>query len=251
MDIAVANVAAQISDADMAAAVAAINRQIAEHYAPEWGQTASVSSFRLDLGGAQANLDGRADAVIYVGDKAQDPTTGVDGVWGYHSNNYSHVPYGFVYIDVCEQMVPTIGSMSWTAVLSHEVLELLADPTLAFLITGPAPNDPNSTVNYALEVCDPTQGDTYKIDNVDVSNFVTKKYFNLIGGVSAGTNFLNLTLAPFGVRPRGNNLYSANNGAFEIWGKEVTAGMRRARTLLGKGRRNVRRRERIGKDGTS
>jgi hypothetical protein len=34
---------------------------------------------------------------------AEDPTTGVDGALGDHSINHSDVPYGFVYLDICQK----------------------------------------------------------------------------------------------------------------------------------------------------
>jgi hypothetical protein len=247
MDVVVANLSSQIADAQLAAVIAAINRQVAEHYQPEWRQSATVTGYRLDLKGAKANLDGRADAVIYVGDQSQDPTVGVGQVFGYHSENYNHVPYGFVYGDVCEKLFEKY-KLPWTAALSHEVLELLSDPKVSFLVTGPAPAGGAGSANYALEVCDPTQGDTYKIDGIDVSNFVSKKYFNQPGGTIQSTNYLNLALAPFGVRPLGNYVYQDADGTHEIWGARVTPAMQDARKLLGKWRRNVRRRDQLSSE---
>jgi len=98
-------------------------------------------------------------------------------VLGYHDKNHAGLPYGFVYLDVCRA-----SHEDWSTTLSHEVLELLADPRAVMTVAGPAPRGAKKHVHYDLEVCDPTQGDTYQIDGVTVSNFVGKAYFGLTGG---------------------------------------------------------------------
>ena len=41
----------------------------------------------------------------------------------------------------------------WTSTLSHEVLELLGDPTAVMTVTGLAPKGASGSVHYDLEVC--------------------------------------------------------------------------------------------------
>jgi hypothetical protein len=238
LKLVIANISTQIDDATFAAAVAAIQVQVNRDFQPEWGNGAILSATRMTLTDGQANIDGAVDAVIYVGDSSADPTTGVPVVLGYHSENFGQLPYGFIYLDVCAQ-----NGDAWSGTLSHEVLELLGDPTAAMTVAGPAPagvGNPGDTVAYDLEVCDPTQSDTYMINNVTVSNFVTKAYFGMIGPSSA-TNFLKLTLDPFGVRPNGYFQYEADGAAHQIDGEKVTEGRLAARALLGSYRRNARR----------
>jgi hypothetical protein len=128
------------------------------------------------------------------------------------------------------------------------VLELLADPLATRTVTAPAP--PSSaaagrSVAYDVEVCDPTQGDTYEIDTVKVSNFVTKRYFGL-SGPAATTNYLGLPLDPFGVRPGGYFQYEDGSATGEINGPAVPPARKTARKILGDYRRNGRRRKRLG-----
>ena len=73
--------------------------------------------------------------------------------------------------------------------------ELLGDPAATLTVSGPDPRKPTRRVQFDLEVCDPTQGDSYLIDDVRVSNFVTPTYFGKAGGPAA-TNFLKLKLKP-------------------------------------------------------
>lgn len=239
MNLVVANISTKIDQATFAAAVKAIGLQVSRDFAPQWGTSATLTDTQLDLAGGQANIAAAAGAIIYVGDSSADPTTGVSNAFGYHDVNYGHIPYGFVYLDVCNQY----GEV-WTCTLSHEVLELLADPTAVLKVTGPAPGSTQGlsgpTVSYDLEVCDPTQSDTYQINDVTVSNFVNKAYFGMAGG-GASTNFLNLLLAPFGVRPQGYCQYEDSAGSHSVDGSRVDAKRLAARAMLQGWRRNARR----------
>jgi len=240
MRLTIANVSKTIPAADFQATVAALSRQVTEDFHPEWNITAKLRGTKADIGKGKAPIAGVHDAIIYVGDSSQDPSTGVDGAFGYHSRNHKNIPFGFVYLDICKEY-----GEAWSTTLSHEVLELLADPTAVMTVTGPSPKGKKGTVHYDLEVCDPTQGDSYTIDHVVVSNFVTPGYFGLAGG-SGHTNFLNLPLAPLGVRPGGYFQYEDNHGSVhQIQGDEVTKQMLAAKALMGAARRNARRAERL------
>ncbi|HLY41446.1 MAG TPA: hypothetical protein VKR52_09530 [Terracidiphilus sp.] len=241
MKLTIANVTTQVASADFDAAVAAIGKQVAQHFEPEWSISATLKPIALPLNGKKAPVQKDADAIIYLGDSSDDPTTGVSGAYGYHSANNAKIPYGFVYLDICERYKEV-----WTCTLSHEVLELLGDPDAAMTVTGPAPKGKSGTVYYDLEVCDPTQGDIYSIDNVVVSNFVGKKYFGLSGG-TGNTNYLNLKLAAFGVRPGGYFQYEQGGRAHQIFGSKVTEDQKKAKKKMQNIRRNARRVERISR----
>ena len=241
MQITIANISTKVQPTDFQSAVRAIARQVSEDFAPEWGINATLMGMTTKLrSGRLAAVQGLRNALIYVGDSSEDPTTGVAGALGYHSDNHRNVPYGFIYLDICEQY-----GENWTCTLSHEVLELLGDPTAAMTVAGPAPKPHAGFVHYDLEVCDPTQGDSYSIDSVVVSNFVGKSYFNLVGG-SGKTNFMDLQLDPFGVRPKGYFQYESATGSHQVNGEKVTPGMLAAKTKMAEGRRNYRRIERLG-----
>jgi len=238
MNLTVANISTQIGAAEFQAAVRAIGRQVTEDFQPEWTLSARLRGTALNLKSHKAPIQGHHDAIIYLGDSSQDPTTGVSGALGYHADNHAKVPYGFVYLDICKEY-----GESWTTTLSHEVLELIADPTAVMTVTGPAPRGSGS-VYFDLEVCDPTQGDSYDIDSVKVSNFVGRSYFGLTGG-SGSTNYLNLDLQPFGVRPNGYFQYEDHTGTHQVQGNLVTERQLAAKRLLKTARRNARREERV------
>jgi hypothetical protein len=239
MRVTIASTSKSISAVDFRAAVAAIRRQVNDDFAPEWSVTATLRGTTISLPN-KAPIQGQHDAILYLGDSSQDPTTGVTGALGYHAENHANIPYGFVYLDICEEY-----GEAWTTTLSHEVLELLADPTAMLTVSGPAPKGKGSAY-YDLEVCDPTQGDSYKIEGVAVSNFVGRHYFNLSGG-SGQTNFLELPLTPLGVRPRGYFQYEDKTGVHQIEGAAVTEKQKAARALMKLARRNARRADRLAK----
>ncbi|HVN04618.1 MAG TPA: hypothetical protein VMT86_09390 [Bryobacteraceae bacterium] len=238
MNLTVANISTQVKPADFQAAIEAIGKQVTEHFQPEWRLGADVRGVALNLK-SKAPLQGQHDAIIYLGDSSQDPTTGVSGALGYHSVNHSKIPYGFVYLDICTEY-----KESWTCTLSHEVLELLADPDAVLTVTGPAPHNRPGDVYYDLEVCDPTQGDDYQIGTVTVSNFVGRAYFGMTGG-SGETNYLNLPLEALGVRPGGYFQYEQGGKVHQVQGDRVTARMLAAKSMLKAARRNARRSERL------
>jgi len=241
MNLLIANIST-IDDATMTAAVRAIALQVSRDFQPEWGVGANLTGQRFDLAGGQAQVDATTQAIIYVGTASQDPTTGVSGALGYHSANHAELPYGFIYLDICAEYQEV-----WTCTLSHETLELLADPTAIRTVPGPVPAESAAagpTVSYDLEVCDPTQGDTYPINNVVVSNFVTQRYFGL-PSTAQSTNFLRYDLAPFGVRPGGYFQYEDGNSSYQFKGQKVPESRIAARAKFRQYRRNGRREDRL------
>jgi hypothetical protein len=96
----------------------------------------------------------------------------------------------------------------WTVTLSHESLELLADPEANLLVQGPDPKHRRRKVYYWFEMCDPVQTETYVIDDVKVSNFVLPMYFTASAERSGRNDFLGTrtegrTIESFGVNPGG------------------------------------------------
>jgi hypothetical protein len=67
-------------------------------------------------------------------------------------------------------------SGDWNLTISHEVLEMLVDPSLSAFATGTRPD--GAVVQYLKEICDPCQATPYVIDGVTVSDFVTPAYFD-------------------------------------------------------------------------
>ena len=189
-----------IQDDELQAVIRAINRQISQDFEPYWSFGAKL---RLEgRAGAQPNKqvpeDMRGDAVLYLWDKVD-----VKGALGYHDRNQSGIPYGFVFPTLSKQLGET-----WSTTLSHEALELVGDSQANLLVQGPNPANKNKTVFHWFEMCDAVQAESYKIDGIDVSNFVLPLYFTEDEQKGSRNDFLGKayngkTLASFGVNPGG------------------------------------------------
>lgn len=90
------------------------------------------------------------------------------GALGYHELTSQGTPLGKVFAKL-----DLANGCSWTATLSHELLEMLADPWVNWCAVG------NDNKIYALEVCDAVEADNvgYMIDGVLVSDFITPAWF--------------------------------------------------------------------------
>jgi hypothetical protein len=171
---------------------------------------------------------------------------------GLGCRNHRGIPYAFVFLDVAA----SIGPDEWTVTLSHEALELIADPEGNLLVMGPHP-DPaeNRDVFHWFEMCDAVQSDSYTIDGIRVSNFVLPLYFTGTRSVDeegARNDFLGTvtngeTLKSFSINPGGYigfyDPQTNSNQQFVIRG-DVKAEQRViAKGALSAARRSVRQRD--------
>jgi hypothetical protein len=190
----------QISDAELQTVIRAINRQIAEDFEPYWSIGAELRlegrSDKKPSGNSLADM--RGSAVLYLWND-----TDVEGALGYHDRNNRGIPYGFVFTDLARQL-----GEPWSVTLSHEALEMIGDAEVNLLVAGPHPAKPRQTVFHWFEMCDAVQAEIYRVDGVDVSNFLLPLYFT--GGEELGgrNDFLGAahggkTLRSFGVNPGG------------------------------------------------
>jgi hypothetical protein len=141
-----------LADNDVLAGMAGITAQVHEDFGPIW-HTGCQEVF----GGTPA----AGEWVIEILD-----TSDVKGALGYHELENGE-PWMKVFQATCNQY-----DVSWTSCASHEVLEGLADPYVDRAIqTG------RSTFT-ALEVCDPCEVIGYAKDGIDVSDFVTPRWFD-------------------------------------------------------------------------
>lgn len=193
----------QFSDEEVQVAIRAINRQIAQDFEPYWSLGATL---RLEgRSGQQPEIespsDMRGDAIIYLWDEGDE--VNVDDALGFHTRNNKGIPYGFVFPKLSQEF-----GENWTVTLSHEALELIADPNVNLLVMGPHPSSSNMTVFHWYEMCDAVQAENYKIDGVEVSNFVLPLYFTPEAEFGSRNDFLarcydGQTLQSFGVNPGG------------------------------------------------
>jgi hypothetical protein len=155
--IAIRNDSTVVEDRELARVLPALQKQIDRDFAPEWGLRA-----RLVLGQGPK----RSMKVILkdVSDEAGD--------LGYHFVRGYPVTYVFVKDDIA-----ALGE--YTSTLSHEILEMIADPGVNLYALGfvreKGRKRKKAWVSY--EVCDPVQDEIYRIDGVPVSDFVLPEWF--------------------------------------------------------------------------
>ncbi|HEX8114187.1 MAG TPA: hypothetical protein VF516_40940, partial [Kofleriaceae bacterium] len=134
---------------------AALQRQVHEQFGPLWQIEATVSPF-VDWNAVPPDY-----TRLIVVDHLDSTALGV------HADKDGK-PYALVN-----------AHGSWPLVASHELLEMLADPTGQQTRPGPSPKQDGKTVDILVEVCDPCQGSrwSYEIDGIPVSEFCTPAFY--------------------------------------------------------------------------
>lgn len=180
----VVNSSTQVTDLEVRTAVEACSKQIAQHVAPAVGIPAVPVIF-LPKGTAAPDKQSR---LITIRNDLDDP-----GALGYHTEDGTEHIYGFVGTSVAMShgAKALTGNYAISSILSHEVIEMFFDPFCnAWYDTGKG-------FLIAAELCDPVENDSYLIDDVAVSNFVTLSWFNNYAGRSDRFDYLAKLRAPF------------------------------------------------------
>jgi hypothetical protein len=159
--ISVINESTVVADADVQRCVDALQIQLSRDFAPIWGIAA-----QLNFHPSKIAAPGTWQLVIL------DDSDQADAL-GYHELTADGMPLGKVFAK-SDQLAGTL----WTVTASHEVLEMLADPTIN--LVAEVDNADGSIVFYAYEVCDAVEADAlgYAIGAVVVSDFVTPAWFD-------------------------------------------------------------------------
>jgi len=153
--IAVINQSSVVPPADLQKTVSALQVQVTRHFAPAWSLDAYFLISARPLPGC---------STLYVLDNADQA-----GVLGYHDVTPGDNPVGY-----CFAKTTIESGDNWSATLSHEALEMLADPWITQTAIGTWQGKP---ALFAYEVCDPVENDEYAVSGVAMSNFVTPAWF--------------------------------------------------------------------------
>jgi hypothetical protein len=237
MIISIINRTRTLADEKVQRAIRAINRQIAQDFEPYWsfGATLRLEGNTGARSAKRELSDMRGDAIIYLCNRID-----AEDADGYHDTYDSGIPYGFVLTDLA--LDP-----SWTVTLSHEALELIADPQGNMLVKGPHPKHRNRNVFHWFEMCDAVQDEWYAIDGVKVSNFVLPLYFTPGEQRDGRNDFLGRrhggkTLRSFGINPGGYiGFYDPHTRKDQTVDADRRAALRRARKRKAGFTRSVRR----------
>ncbi|WP_413674378.1 hypothetical protein ACEN9H_08445 [Massilia cellulosiltytica] len=159
--------------ADVYRVAAAIQQQVLAHFARDWHLSAGV-----------AVQSEPSDGVVPVFIVSDD----LGGLAGFHMLKngwpYAVVRYG-----------PT-----WSVAASHEVLELIADPTGDRTALG---NWSGGPCSYVVEVCDPCQLVNYPCNGVLVSDFCLPAYYEQNPPPGSQLSWCNAIKGPKQVLPGG------------------------------------------------
>ncbi|HEU4874199.1 MAG TPA: hypothetical protein VFT44_13960 [Pyrinomonadaceae bacterium] len=232
----------KVSDEELQDAIRAVNRQIAHDFEPYWsvGAALRLEGRSTETPDKMQLQDMRGDSVLYLWDRVD-----VDDALGYHDANHRGIPFGFVFTELSEKL-----GEKWTVTLSHEALELIADPEVNLLVAGPHPADPKKTVFHWYEMCDAVQADSYKVDGVEVSNFLLPLYFTGEDEFEGRNDFLGRrdkkkkALRSFGINPGGYiGFFNPQSGEHETFALSGDAVAKKRLEVKGKAiatRRSVR-----------
>lgn len=156
-----------IDFAVLAQCAQAVQIQIMKHFAPAWHIEAAV--------GAYPTVEAAPDAAGYV-----FVTRKPGGNGGMHFEPLKPDEAPFAVVDYSDESLLSI-------LLSHEILEMLVDPTGKLLTPGPDPLDPTRKALFLLEICDPCNDNAYSLPEAggrQVSDFCLPAFFGREGGTT-------------------------------------------------------------------
>jgi hypothetical protein len=180
----VTNRSSQVSDGQVQAMVGACAKQIAQHIAP-LHFVLPVPVLFLEQGVAGPSTQAR---IITVEDTLDDAQA-----LGYHTQDGSEHIWGVVGTQAAMShgAQALTGPYAISTILSHEVAEMFMDPFCSMWA------DNGHGLSIAFEIGDPVQSDTYDLDGVAVSNFVTGPWFNPMAARTDRFDYMNNLAGPF------------------------------------------------------
>ncbi len=195
--IALVSVTSGITTRDLLRCGAAVQKQLTRDFAPIWGLRATLDTFAdlesvpndyhpVVVFGYAEELVGRLENMIgpeYTAELVDDFEKGK--LTGLHLNAFTRQPFSLVQ-----------ANDAWSVTISHETLEMIADPFGNRLIAAAHPLDPRERVKYLLEVCDPCQAVWYPVNGVPVSDFYTPRYFDPVSIEGGRYSFTGEITAP-------------------------------------------------------
>ena len=151
----------------------ALTMQVSRDFTPIWGTTATVTAY------AHPNQVPPGCWPIFVVAKLPPGEGGFH--WTKHKQPYAEVE----------------GGDTWSLSASHELIEMLVDPSGSRLVAGPElvvqgnqiVENPEKQVEYLVEACDPCESAdcSYLVEGVVVSDFFTPHYHDPVA--SPGTSY--------------------------------------------------------------
>lgn len=140
---------------DLTALIAAMQAYVDNHVAPVWGTPANLVESNDYVPGAWA--------MVFLDDSDQKDAL------AYHDLTPDGLPQAKVFVRT------TIANKDLVSVsASHELVEMLVDPAINLLTTGP-----DSKTVYAYESADPVEALSFPVNGIPMSDFVHPAYFEV------------------------------------------------------------------------
>jgi hypothetical protein len=241
MLIAVINQSTRVTNADVDTMTKAVQKQMTLHVAPAWNQKTPTVKFYAD----QTKIPGYAWVVTMLDNYSQA------GVLGYHSEDNDKVDAFIFASPVLDNGGVVLydsnnpQNVSVASVLSHEVCEMFIDRFANEWADGPVITQGNQ---YAKELCDPVEADSYAVQvkvglsnvNVSVSNFIFPSWFNPQGDASnLPFDYLKKLTAPFTMTAGGYMIVDTSSNEQQVFGHAPGTGHHDEHVYKGANGRNL------------
>jgi hypothetical protein len=182
---------------ELDALIQAMQAYVDKHVAPVWGTPAKLiksTGFMKD-----------AWAMVFL-DDADAP-----GALAYHDLTPAGLPLSKVFVRTTLQNGDLVSVSA-----SHELVEMLVDPAINMMTTGPDPK-----VMYAYESADPVEALSFNVNGIAMSDFVYPAYFeDFRKSGSVRFDHLNKINKPFQVLSGGYQIIYKNGNWSQIFGSE-------------------------------
>ena len=196
--IGIQNLCTVVSDADVSKAVAALQIQLDRDWQPAWGTTATLTFYNKNQTVPQTSW------IILIMDNSD-----ITGALGYHDENASSRPYGKVFVKDAIRY-----GYSWTVTLSHELLEMMADPFVNLTVFRQTSATGGRL--YAYESCDAVENDRYgyRINNILVSDFQYPAWFDATPRAGSKFDHMGYCTTSYQILPGGYMpIFNVNGGS--------------------------------------
>lgn len=178
--------------------IAAMQVYVDKYVAPVWGTPAKL----VKTTGFQKG----AWAIVFL-DDADEP-----GALAYHDLTPDGLPESKVFVKT------TLDNHDLVSVsASHELVEMLVDPAINLMTTGPNPK-----LVYAYESADPVEALSFDVDGIQMSDFIYPSYFEEFHKPrSVQFDQLDKVTKPFQILSGGYQIIFKNGKWSQVFGSEA------------------------------
>jgi hypothetical protein len=182
---------------DFDALLAAMQTFVDEHVAPVWGTPATLAKSKNYVKGQWA--------MVFLDNADQQ------GALAYHDLTPDGLPQSKVFVKT------TLDNGDLVSVsASHELVEMLVDPAINLLTTGP-----DQKVIYAYESADPVEHLSFPVDGIQMTDFVYPAYFEAFHKPGSEVfDHMKKVRQPFQILKGGYQIIFKNGKWSQIFGSE-------------------------------